>query len=165
MNMYVQWIVLFILVTGVIEIEARIYKWKDATGQIHYSDHSTEAAQEIYINVPTPSIAEPENQSIVAYSTLEIVQPESNQTINTNTGEVTVSLLLEPALQSEHAIQFALDDSLTSIRSSNTQIILRPVALGTHKLYAIIIDATGQTLMQSQPIVFHVRKEQSTIPP
>lgn len=146
----------------VLEIaQARVYKWIDSAGQVHYTDQPTANAQEIHLQEPqTSSVLTPDTSS--APYNLELMQPEANQIINTDKGEVVVSLLLEPDLTPEHSIQFTLDGGLISQKFTNTQVMLSPVAVGTHKIYATIVDETGKTIITSKTITFHVQK--SAIP-
>lgn len=164
MSMYTKLIVTLILIVYAIEVESRVYKWIDASGQIHYSDRATEAAKEVNIDVPqTAPVSESESPSTIApYTNLEILQPEANQTLNTDTGEIAISVLLEPELQPEHVIQFVVDDRLVPNPSASTQIVLK-LEVGSHKIYIAIVDATSkQSLMKSKSVTFHVRKPSAT---
>lgn len=146
---------LLFIVLGI--AQARVYKWTDADGQIHYSDQPTANAQEIYLTEPqTPPVLTPDTSS--APYNLELMQPEANQTINTDKGEVVISLLLTPDLTPGHTIQFTLDGGLISQKFTNTQVMLSPVAVGTHKIYATIMDETGTIVTTSKTITFHVQK-------
>lgn len=155
--MYLKIIVGCLLFVALQTNQARVYKWIDAAGQVHYSDQQSENAQEVQLNIPQTSTAQTQNDTDAMYN-FELMQPTENQTINTDTGEIIVSVLIEPALQPGHAIQFALDGGLVPKNFTETQVMLRPVTLGTHKIYAAIVDDAGKIIMQSKTIIFHVRK-------
>jgi hypothetical protein len=92
------------------------------------------------------------------YTAFEIALPEPNATVRNDTGDVQVSLILEPALQAEHRIRLLIDNQPISGIVPSTQVLLKEVNLGTHTLQAQIIDGQSTPVAATQTVTFHMRK-------
>ena len=163
---------LVILVLLTTASTAGVYRWKDEHGVIHYADRRVADAEELSISSadadqPTDETIsdtrdandpDVEDRPTDAYSEFHLAEPEANQTVRTDAGEVSIAILLEPALSRDHEIQLVVDGRSIEGRFSSTQLTLRDVGRGSHTLQAKIVDGEGVTVASTQVVNFHVRK-------
>lgn len=104
-------------------------------------------------------------QPFNGYIRMEIVQPSRDGTVRGNEGRVPVRVLLEPALQEGHKVQFILDGRNAGPPSPSATAILTGVERGTHSLSAQVLDAKGHLLRSAEVVRFTLRKEAVTPTP
>jgi hypothetical protein len=97
---------------------------------------------------PTP-VAQP-------FRTLAIVTPASQQTIHRDGGEVTFQFAVLPGLAEGERILVQTDDQVALLPAGTTRHVMSGVARGTHTVYAVIVNAAGDTLAVSNTIFFHM---------
>ncbi len=168
-------IVLFLLTVLPLSAAAGVYKWVDEDGNIHYSDRPVEQAEDVQFPglFPAAKTPAPSNGSADApleesppdaqggggaYTQLLVLEPEQNQTFRSDQGEVSIALLLEPALQPGHQFRFSLDGSDIPGQFTSTQMVIRQISRGTHTLQVKIVDAEGNPVAASNSVNFHMRK-------
>lgn len=152
-------------------LSAGFYKWVDSDGVAHYSDHPVEQAEELRIpgagDRPGDSVTENNQETVQAgqepqqtdgYTQFEILDPEQNQTLRNDEGEVRVSMLLQPALQEGHKISLTVNGTPLETLNISTQLILREVPRGSHTLQATIVDVEGTPLISTPVVNFQMRK-------
>jgi hypothetical protein len=156
----------------------------DADGNVHYSDRPVEEqAEEIKIrNASIPSDQEDEEDSSGSgeskeakgvvkaaesaegvtpeseYTELQILEPEENQTIRNDEGEVRVGILLDPALRDGHKMVLKVNGAPLANNPGSTHLMLNNVPRGSHTLDASIVNEEGETLISAPPVHFHMRK-------
>lgn len=159
---------LFVLLAYPLGAQGGVYKWVDGEGRVHFSDRPVENAQAVHLYEQSASQRATTQEQTAdgpsSYTAFELMQPEDNQTLRTDEGKVPLALLLQPALQQGHKIQIILDGSPISGQFTSTQLTLRQVSKGTHRLHAVVVDAEGTEQMRSQEINFHVRQGAQTAP-
>ena len=152
------------------------YRWVDENGVVHYSDRPQEGAEQIEIR-PLPGISNPSQRILaeisqqdagadaepaagdVGYDAFEITSPASEQTL-WNIGTVLqVQLDVRPSLASGHQFQVLLDGSPAE-GGTTTQpaVSIGEVYRGAHTIQARIIDTTGATVIQTDPVTFYVQQ-------
>lgn len=150
-------------------LHAEIYHWLDATGQAHFSDRQplesariqrtetdktqTPAASQV---AATPS--SDETQILGPYSAFEIAMPGANETLTQETGDLSISLILDPPLMEGHQMTVALDETILPLTKATTQFALTGIVFGSHRLQIRIRDADGLIEAQTSRHVFHLRK-------
>ena len=92
------------------------------------------------------------------YESIEIVSPEADGTVQHNSGNVQVSIKLDPGLQQSHFITAYLDGKAFRGRYGSGQVSLTGVDRGTHKLHVKVADSKGKILIKSDTISFTVRQ-------
>ncbi len=148
---------------------AAVYKWTDADGSVHFTDSPREGAEEVHVAPPqtyTPAPLPPITPRPEAppppvdYTRFDLTAPAEETTLRDNTGAITVTFALEPALkvQRGHKLQVLLDGQAQPPVEANT-VILNNVDRGTHTLQGQIVDARGEVLMSSQAITVHLFRE------
>lgn len=146
----------------------KIYKHQQPDGSVIYTDEPAPGAEEIRVQqVPTyeppktprftPYQSQPETQAQGrGYERFAITAPDNDQAIRENTGNVTISVSISPALDSRHQIEYSLDGQQVATTDQTSQL-LENVARGTHTVSAKVVDARGKVLAESS-VVFHLQR-------
>jgi len=146
---------------------AGIYKSVDEDGNVTFSDSPSPGAEEIEKKeIPTvPSTApradfsrdkngdSDDGETTARYRNIAIVSPENDTAIRENSGRLSVSVALEPALAQTHEIVIYMDGS-EAARSRSPAFQFSNVDRGTHTLAAAVVDAEGNELLRSDSISF-----------
>ena len=158
------------------ETKRELWKWKDANGVTQYSDRPVPGATkvEMYTSTPAPSAAPAARPATpaaqekpaagVQYQSLEIWQPESEQSFFGADTTVDVRLRSKPDLASGHQLRLFLDGTLVEGGANGSNYTLSNLDRGAHSLEALIVDQEGAVQIRSQPVVFHVMQP-TTIEP
>lgn len=89
------------------------------------------------------------------YDWVRIVSPGNEQTIRTNTWQVTGSFDTAPDLQPNHRVAIFLDGKEMR-RTRTKRFVFSPVYRGTHTLSAKVVDGQGNVLKSSDSVTFYV---------
>ncbi len=149
---------------------ADVYKSINAAGEVVYSDTPTKGAEVLEMpELPTytppaitesaPAAAEPATTAV--YSELVFVKPEDDATIRSNQGVISAELKLVPALRirSKHRIQFYLDGEPHGEPGTSIRTTMGNVDRGEHNLSASVLDSSGETVISSDPVIFHLHRQ------
>jgi hypothetical protein len=147
-----------------------IFKWVDENGQMHFSDVPRDGATEVelapaqtFSSQGAPSIAASSDatakvaarQEVVNYESMEIVSPASEETIWNTGGKVTVTVQLQPGLQTGHQIRLYIDGKpLPNLPPNSSSLQVSDVYRGEHLLKAEVRDENGKVLVTAQPTTF-----------
>jgi hypothetical protein len=144
------------------------YKVITPDGEVIYSDTYIPGAERIrVIGSKTTSAegADSEGEAAVGtfaegsiYTNFEIMQPENEQTIRSDEGNINVGLLLTPGLAAGHSIQVFIDGTRIAGEMRSTQFSLNGLTRGSHSLKINVVDDQGSTLAEAPGVVFHLRK-------
>jgi hypothetical protein len=160
------------------EAKKELWMWKDANGVIHYSDVPGPGAKRVDLTVieaqprpaatpaprPTTARAAQTAAAPVAYTSLEIWQPENGQSFFEADATVSVRIRSEPAVSPDDQLLLYLDGKLVEGPANSLDYSLSNLERGAHSLTAQILDARGKEKIRSQPVVFH-KKQVTTIAP
>ena len=153
--------------------QAVICKSVDSEGVVSYADvpagecgkpvklppNSTYAPRQLPAAVgDSNTAAEPVEKPFTAYESVTIVQPEQDATVRSNEGKVPVALALRPGLQQGHRVVLSIDGRAVPGEFDALAIELSGVERGTHSIRAKLIDASGKTLIESEPVSFTMRQ-------
>jgi hypothetical protein len=146
-------------------VDAGVYKWRGTDGQIQYSDRPVTGAERVGIAFDryapasgSGDTAEETDADPGPYSAFEIAAPEPNQTIRDAEGELQLSLLVNPPLAADHRLQILVDGHPVPGEIQGTQISIKGLSFGSHRLQARIRDLSDVTIASSLSIDFHLRK-------
>ena len=104
-----------------------------------------------------PTAEELEAQNQITYTAIEFAFPAEDQAIRENSGTVTFSLRVDPALQGDHTIQFSVDGQVVQ-EAASTSFTVEHMDRGTHVVHAQILDTHGVVLASSNPRTFHLQR-------
>jgi hypothetical protein len=143
---------------------ADVFKWTDDHGRAQYSDRPVAGAEHVPVKMrselPRPKSS---NEAVLAttdlgpYESFEIVRPAANETLRSATGEVPISLIVDPAIAQDHHLRLLLDGQPVPGDAQGTQIALKGLSLGTHRIQAAIFDGEGNRIATTAPVDFHLR--------
>ena len=164
-----QFLLFLLLTLTLTPLSAKVYKWVDEEGNIQYGDRPVEGAETVKVpksNSYTPApLPEAEDQPGAgtdatdgSYTTFSIAEPENDQTIRSNEGQVRISFFIEPTLQAGDKIALYLDGQKMKGEHTTTRLSLTNLERGTHTLKAEVLSAEGEQRASAKPVVFHLRK-------
>lgn len=151
---------------------AEVYRWKDAHGNVIFSDTPHEGAEQVELKQTTivPALKPPENNApstsgpggkpaVVAYQSMAIVAPPNDATVR-GQQDIGVDVAIEPALQTEagHTVLLYVDGMPFGEPSAATHFALNNLDRGSHQLAAAVLDQDGRELLRSPTSVFHLHK-------
>lgn len=152
---------------------AAIYQWTDEQGITHFSDDESkpESATEIDVKLTPPSIASliqsrtPEASAANASNTdmplipigVSINSPIDQQTLRSNSGEITVSATLSATLTYGLNIRLLIDGVIHSEQIDNLFKVSH-VPIGTHTLQLQIINNLGKVIASSELITVYLHR-------
>ncbi len=148
-------------------VSAGVYRSVDEDGNIVYTDKPSPDAEKIKIDkvqtIPAgPDNFEytpPEKPAVADYTKLEIVNPESDHVFTGNTGEVTVSVDIQPALNTKRGDRLILTmDGKKAGDSTSTSFNLTNLDRGTHTIEVYVVNKGGKSLMESTPVSFTMKR-------
>ncbi|PKH07608.1 DUF4124 domain-containing protein [Moritella sp. Urea-trap-13] len=165
-------VLLILLLTSYASIAA-IYQWTDEQGITHFSDDESkpESATEIDVKLTPPSIASltqsrtPEasaaNPSITDIAEIaigiSIHSPVDQQTLRSNSGDITLSATLSTTLAYGLNMRLLID-GVTHSEQIDTQFNVSGVPIGTHTLQLKIIDHLGKVIASSELITVYLHR-------
>jgi len=164
------WLLAVLLVTTPV-LAADIYRWVDATGQVHYSDQWQPGAEKIRIEAapgysappPRRAIGEPDAGKAPAqagprYDSLVITSPAQEEVLWNIEGQLQVSVQVSPSLRPGHELRLYLDGKAQDLPPGSTTARLTDVFRGVHMVRAEVLDESGEVLIESDPTTFAVRQ-------
>jgi hypothetical protein len=154
----------FVILSSLLAVaEDTVYRSTDKNGNAVFTDQATENAQEIEIKetatytetVPTytPTSKKKNQYKSMGYTRISILQPASEEAVRSNSGNLTVSYSLQPALESKHSTELLIDGSPVQSSGSGGSFSLTNIDRGTHTLMVQVIDDSGSVLITSDSIM------------
>ena len=154
---------------------AEMYKWVDKEGNISYSDQppfngaekldapalTTVAAPQLPVKKTTSTEKNtPDNEKSFRYTYLKITNPEHDATIRNNQGNFSISITIQPALNTKlgHYFGILLDGKTVQDKIFTTSASLTNIDRGTHKVSVVVKNKQGQILHQSKGITVHLHR-------
>ena len=155
--------------------QAELFKWKDAEGNIIYSDQPPPGAEKEEHRVKketlppiitTPALVPTEEvlvedteglqeEPMERYESVAIVFPEHDTALRQNAGNVSIKVAIKPYLFNERGdlLVIYMDDQEIA-RGNQTSVELLEVDRGTHIIRAEIVNDKGSIIKESEPISF-----------
>jgi hypothetical protein len=160
-----------------------IYQWRDANGEMHFSDTYQPGAAIVSTLVPEPPLdrASPMNsgqtssttpssilptpnlekppKATVQYTLLDIISPTEKQTVRDNSGNFDVQVKIEPELQKGDRLQLLVDGKVVATSQDQNNVIpAKGVDRGQHNIQVQVINSTGNILLQSPSHIIYLQK-------
>ncbi len=166
-----QIVAAFLILIASLSIHAAIYKFYDENGNVIYSDQPGPGAVEIEKRDvqaikgprlrPATKLSPPQKKQPFVYKELRITSPEDDATIWDNNGDVNVDITVIPQLRTKlgHKLVLSLDGKQVSEPGTATSFALHGIDRGTHSVSVSIVDKTGKTIMSSNSVTFHLKKQ------
>ena len=166
-------LVLLLALTAVLPVPAEVYRWKDAQGNVFFSDTPHEGAEIIQLGPTTviPGQAEPKDQAesepeassntndASVYVSIEVRAPGQEETLR-DQQSVAVDVAIAPELRVDlgHRVQLYMDGAPFGGPSTTSNFVVPGTERGSHQLAAAVLDQGGTELIRSATTVFHLQK-------
>lgn len=146
---------------------ADVYKSVDKDGRVIYTDSpKDENAKKVELREintvpgaqPLPqstSVDDFESQPAAINYQIDIISPRNDVSIPVGQRDLAIAIQLNPALQEGHLLVYFMNGELLEETTMNN-IIVKDVPRGTHTLVVEAIDADGQSLGTSAPVLVNV---------
>jgi len=163
------------LLLSPLAVSQEIYRWVDKNGVVHFADQPgapdaelvgirsfTGPAEEpeapsLYVSEPPPQDRAPDYRSLV------ITRPAMDEAFFGTDATVAVELELDTDLRPGDELAIFLDGR--RVPSNGLSAQLSAVPRGTHFLRAAVLDPSGNVLVSSPQVAFHVRQASVATPP
>jgi len=148
-------------------VSAEVYRSVDEDGNIVYTDKPSPDAEKIRIDkvqtIPAGDAnfeyTPPEKSKEVAYTKLEVVNPENDHVFTGNIADITVSVVIEPALNTKRGDRLVLTmDGKKAGDSTSTSFSLTNLDRGTHTIEVYVVNKGGKSLLESAPVAFTINR-------
>lgn len=162
--MRIWWLLLVLLAPLAV---AEVYKTVDKDGRTIYTDKPTsDKAEKVELReintVPgaqplpesTPASSFDTRQAQLDYQ-IQIVSPRSDVTIPVGQRDLAIAASVNPPLRQDHLLVYFMNGELLEETTLNN-VIVKDVPRGTHTLVVEAIDANGQSLGTSPPVIVNV---------
>lgn len=147
-----------------------VYKSVDEDGNVAFSDVPPDSDSKAVEVLPANTFpaAKPQSQprsprsqdsttDEPSYQSITITAPTNELAIRDNAGNVTISVSMEPSLDTTLGHRFRLVlDGKPLLDGTSSNFALANVDRGAHQVVVEAIDAEGNVLIASQPITFHM---------
>lgn len=143
---------------------AEIYKWRDAEGNLHFSDEEpSDGAERIELkplpimNFPMPEkigATQQREEPTTGYEVLTVTRPANDARLRDVDGKINVSASLEPDLQKGHRLQVWVDGAEAGPAEPKTSLVAENVSGGEHRLKVVVVDEDGQAVQSSAEVRF-----------
>lgn len=170
----ILFIVLIILANSA---NAELFKWKDADGNIIFSDQPPPDIDKVESEIQKESLprvntvpaldiskSRTSNSSNaktekVSYKNLVIVAPSHNSEIRENSGKVQISVHVEPVIFAEQGHQLIIYmDGVEISKGEKTSVLIDNVDRGTHNVKASIVNNQGFVLRETRVTTFTLHR-------
>lgn len=142
-----------------------VYKWVDAHGVVHYSDHPHPDAKKLRIagaqtySAPPMPVASPSSDEQAApkprgYRSCAIVKPHDQQMLM-NAYKATAVVHTDPPLRPGNRVRLFYDGR--QLRGHGTSFTF-PVHRGQHTVSAVVVDSFGQIVCETPSVTFYVHQ-------
>jgi hypothetical protein len=159
--------ILIVLLGMALHAHAQVFRSVGPDGRPVFSDRPLPNAEQLDLplSATEPSDSQSAADPIPAasagflgpYDMLEIVAPENEHRSRDPKRELPLSLALSPPLMEGHRLVVEVDGMAAEGDLPNsTQILLRDLSLGTHRIRALIQDAEAATVAATPAIQVHL---------
>lgn len=169
---------LFLSTLFIASAQADVYKKVLPDGSVVFTDDPKEGGQKIEL-APLPTIGFPKKvepkaaapapgdkrekkdeagSSATFYKSFAVSEPTADSAVRANDGSVSVTLSLQPPLDTKkaHRIVFILDGKAVTQPATGLTTTLEGLDRGSHTVSAEVRDSQGAVLKSADPVIFHV---------
>ncbi|MDH5611352.1 MAG: DUF4124 domain-containing protein [Gammaproteobacteria bacterium] len=165
MKQLFAFIVLLLLAS--LPAQAEIYRGVDEDGNVFYSDKEQPESELIptptsnTVTMPKP-VAKPHSapqNTEIAYKAFTILSPANDSIIRDNTGNLSVTLSIEPELNVKNGdfIRLSIDNQVVTPKTTSLSTLIPDIDRGSHSLKAELVSGSGKSIL-SHSIQFHLKR-------
>lgn len=150
-------IVLLSLLAPALAASSKVYVWRNASGDLVFSDSPKAGAEEIEVNdiqtvitsVDT-SVLDITPRVISEEYQVEITQPKDHTTIRDNSGSLFISGRVAPVFKRGFKVRLIMNGAIHGESQTHSVFILRNVERGEHKIKLELINNQGKIIASSK---------------
>lgn len=163
-------LLLMLLITT--QAAAKVYKWVDEQGKVHYSDTPIEGAEVVKLKSHTHNkmvLPKAINRSVtqqpeaIQYQ-LQIDSPSSEATIRDNNGDFTVTASMTPPPPFGSKFKLILDGQPWGVAQTDSLFQLKQIDRGEHSIAVQAIAANGKVLATTPSRVIYLHRAITRVP-
>jgi len=160
-----RFLLLFVVLFFLTSVSAEVYRSLDEDGNVVFTDKPSPDAEKIKIDkvqtVSPPAVEDfkytpPEKPTETVYTSLEISSPENDQVFTGGTVDVTVTILIQPALNVTLGDRFILSMDGNKQADSTSTFSFTNLDRGTHTAKVDVVNKDGKSLKSSAPVSFTI---------
>lgn len=148
-------------------VTADVYKSVDKNGRVIYTDSpKDDKAKKVElreINTVPGAQPLPQSSAVDSFNSqpaainykINIISPRNDVSIPVGQRDLAIAITIQPALEGNHLLVYFMNGELLEETTMNN-IIVKDVPRGTHTLVVEAIDADGQSLGTSAPVIVNV---------
>lgn len=158
-------------------LQAEVFRWVDKDGNVHFSDQQQKGSERIELKPatiigtrinppaqPQEVNRQPGQDTKALYDSIKIATPANDESIRSNAGLVNVMIESNPGLANGDSYRLTMNGEVIENNITTGLIPLENVDRGSHTLSVEIIDKSGNSLLSSEEITFHVLRTASPPP-
>ncbi len=168
---------IILMTIAVMSAHAELFKWKDAEGNIIYSDQPPPGKEKSEAKVeketlpqiiavpaeqPTSISSSSSPKEKISYNkvkSLVITEPKHDEALRENSGNVSINVRVDPINFAENGSILAIYmDGKEVAKGPETSVQLLNVDRGTHTLKVELINSAGNVILATRPTVFHLQR-------
>jgi uncharacterized protein DUF4124 len=150
-----------------VAVSATVYRWVDENGVTHYSDQPHENAEKVHVAAPQTYKATPPPKTPASSSDNAQAQPANTYQCRVTTPEndasfpnaysVNAAVSISPSVQNGDQAYLLMDGArLPDFPPMGGAYTISNVERGQHTLQAVVQDANGKMVCQSENVTFTV---------
>lgn len=150
---------------------AGVYRWVDNNGNVIYGDNPPKNTPATPVELPALTVADPlpaqspptaksetpalPEEEKTTYSEFKITSPTAEEGLRANDGTITVTLGIKPELKLGDGVVLYLDGKqVASGKQLNFE--LKELDRGEHTVFAVLNDARGNIIQNTETVKFNV---------
>jgi len=160
-----RFILLLVILFFLTPVSAEVYRSLDDDGNVIFTDKPSPDGEKMRIDkvqtVSPPAVedfkyAPPKKSAEIVYTSLEIVSPKNDQVFTGGPGDVTVSIVVQPALNVAAGDRFVLSMDGNKQSDSTSTFSFTNLDRGTHTAKVDVVNKDGKSLISSTPVSFTI---------
>jgi hypothetical protein len=157
---------------------AAVYKYRDESGNLVFSDRPHPGAERVKIDLlqtyqtngggkastksssrgkDAPDGEEQKEANSSQYTDISIISPGPGEAVRDNAGNVTISVIVVPALMADDNVIILMDGQPVAGPGKVLTAALKEVTRGEHHVEAQILDASGNVQKSTNSIFYLLR--------
>lgn len=187
---FLRFYLLVVLCLPLMAVHAKVYRWVDADGNVTYGDDPPKKSQAKTVDLPTLTVADsfvpqavqepqaapvatlppetdqsdsiPLEEEAPAYSEFKISSPGNGETVHSNGGMLPANISITPGLKMGDGITVYLDSKQVA-HDTELAFQLPDIEAGEHSLFAVLTDAAGNIIQNTETVRFTLLRRSAAV--
>lgn len=163
--MFKRWMLIILCLLPLLSL-AKIYRWTDEDGNVHFTDKPKQGATTVKLpkmqeySAPEEKREQPPNSTAgsVDYEEVVISQPDDNATIRNNQGFVAIMVHTKPELGDGDKLQLKLNGRNVGEPQTSPSFALKNLERGSYNISVDIVNRNGDVVLSSSQKTIHMHR-------